>query len=274
MTPRAAARVPVLALSLALLLPLLAGCGMLSANDRKKGIALYNEGKFAEAIPRLEKALKWKPGDHETRGVYALALTRGGRPNEAIEQWLRVLNVSPNWADGHYWLGIAYISTDRMKRAMEEWVRAADIDTMHVGAHYNLGLAYVKMSLFPLAIEEWSTVLRIDPTHYEARVNRARVRALQGEMQGALEDFLVAVAIHPEVATNWLSLGETYFILADSAHAVASIDSFFARTPEESDIARRAKILRGRIVAGEKAPPIGTSPLGIPSQPLPTPPGQ
>ncbi len=269
MTPRAVARVIVLAL----VLPLLSGCGALAEKDKNDGIALYNAGKFADAIPRLEKALEWEPGDHETRGYYAMALTRGGKPNEAIEQWLRVLKFSPEWAEAHYWLGIAYLSTDRMKKAMEHWVRTAEIDSTHIGAHYNLGLAYVKMGLLPLAVEEWSTVLLIDPTHYEARVNRARVRALQGEIAGTLEDFLVAVAIRPDAAVNWLSLGEAYFLLGDSAHAVASIDSFFSRHGEQDETARKARVLRERIVAGEKPPPIGASPLGITPQSLAAPPG-
>lgn len=269
MTPRLGAITAVLAL----LLAALPGCGLLAENDKKAGIALYNDGKFTEAIPRLEKSLRWTPGDHEARRFYALALTRGGRGNDAIEQWLRVLKLSPDWAEGHYWFGIAYVSTDRIKQAVEQWVQAAEIDSTHIGAHYNLGLAYVKMGLYPLAVEEWSTVLLLDPTHHDARVNRGRIRVFQGDTAGGLEDFLIAVAVRPEFAVNWLSLGETYFLMDDSAKAVAAIDSFFSRNDQENDIASRARVLRERIVAGEKAPPVNRSALGIPTE-IPATPGQ
>lgn len=240
------------------------GCGALAERDRAAAIALYEEERFAESVPRFEKALRWKPDDVETRGLYAIALTRSGDANGAIDQWFRVLKAKPDWADGRYWFGIAYLQSNRMREAVEQWVKTAELDSAHVNAHYNLGLAYLKMGLVPLATEEWSQVLLIDPTHYEARGNRGRMRIVQGDVTGGLEDFLIANAVRPEVTMNWLLLGETYFLNHDSAHAVASIDSFFGRGGDQHPLAERARSLRARIVAGETPPAVLETPLGSP----------
>jgi len=240
-----------------------AGCGLISGKQRNEAIALYESGKLTEAIPKLKSALRSRPGDSETRRFLALALTKNGDGNEAIDEWLRVLKADPSSADGHYWLGIAYLSTNRRERAMQEWVKTIGLDSTHVSAHYNLGFAYAQMGIVPLAVEQWSQLLQVDPTHYDGRVNRGRLRVLQGDFLGGLEDFLIALAVKPDEELNWLCVGESYFLLDDSARAVSHIDSFLVYRVEEDEMAFRARELRRRIVAGEKAPTSKTSSLGI-----------
>jgi tetratricopeptide (TPR) repeat protein len=251
--------------SLALVAALLAGCGGVE-RDKERGAALIEAGQYAEAAPILEQVVAKRPQDLEALHSYALALTRAGDGNRAIEQWLRVLEKDPNSTDARYWLGIAYVSVDKVDQAVQQWVKVVEQDSTHISARYNLGLAYTKMGLFPLSVEEWSQVLLQDPTHFEARVNRGRILVAQGDLQRGLEDFLIAIAVKPEEAINWCSLGETYFLLGDSAKAVASIDSFLVKQVGLEDLAARAKKLREDIVSGRKPPPIEYRPFLFPTR--------
>jgi tetratricopeptide (TPR) repeat protein len=252
----------IAALAAAVALPL-PGCGIAADRERKKGVALYEADRYDDAVSPLRRALRWNAKDVEARATLALALTRAGRSNEAIEEWIRVLKVMPDWADGHYYCGVAYISTNRLQRAMQEWVQTLELDSTHVGAHYNLGIGYVQTGVIPLAVEEWTQLLEIDPTHYEARVNRGRLRVLQDDARGALEDFLIGIAIKPDRAVNYLAAGEVSYQLADSARAVALIDSFFAKHAADDEMARKARSLRARIVAGLPPPAADRSSLGV-----------
>jgi tetratricopeptide (TPR) repeat protein len=254
---------------LALFAALFLGCGG-AERDKERGAALIEAGQYAEAVPILEKVVAKKPQDVEALRSYALALTRAGDGNRAIEQWLRVLERDPNSTDARYWLGIAYVSVDKVDQAVQQWVKVVERDSTHLSARYNLGLAYTKMGLFPLSVEEWSQVLLQDPTHFEARVNRGRILVAQGDLNRGLEDFLIAIAIKPEEAINWCSLGETYFLLGDSAKAVAAIDSFLVKQVGLDDLAAKAQKLREDIVAGTKAPPIEYRPFLFPTRPSST----
>jgi tetratricopeptide (TPR) repeat protein len=253
----------VAALALAAAAALLGACGGGVEGERQQGFALYEAGDFANAIPLLQKVTEKRPDDVEARTQLAMALTKSGEGNAAIDQWLRLLKLRANWPEGHYWLGIAYISAGKQDEAVKQWVRTVELDSTHVAAHYNLGFAYVRMGLLPVAVEEWSNVLMLDPTHLEARANRARILVAQGDLRGGLADFLVALAIKPEDPINWLSLGETHFLLNDSAAAVAAIDSFFAKQKGMDEVAAKAQDLRDRIVAGEKPPEIEYSPFAF-----------
>ena len=250
---------------LVLIAALLPGCGGVE-RDKERGAALIEAGQYAEAVPILERVVAKRPQDLEALHSYALALTRAGDANRAIEQWLRVLERDPNSIDARYWLGIAYVSVDKIDQAVQQWVKVVEQDSTYLSARYNLGLAYTKMGLFPLSVEEWSQVLLQDPTHFEARVNRGRILVAQGDLQRGLEDFLIAIAIKPEEAINWCSLGETYFLLGESAKAVAAIDSFLVKQNGLDDLAAKAQKLREDIVAGTKAPPVEYRPFLFPTR--------
>lgn len=261
---------PLIALGLALVIAG-AACGPRVEEQSADAAALVAAGDHAGAIPIYERLLSKRPDDLAIRMDYALALTKADKGNAAIEQWLRILERQPNSADARYWLGIAYVSIDKVEQAVQQWVKVVEADSTHIAAHYNLGYAYVQMGLFPLAVEEWSQALLIDPTHLEARVNRGRIRVAQGDLNGGLEDFLVALAIKPEEAINWCSLGETYFLLGDSAKAVAAIDTFLVKQTGLDDVAARARKLREDILAGTKPPDVEYRPfLFRPSRPSPT----
>jgi len=239
-------------------------CGPRVDQLKAEAASLVAAGNHEAALPIYERLLSKRPDDLAIRKDYALALTRADKGNAAIEQWLRLLEKTPNSPEARYWLGIAYVSVEKIEQAVQQWVKVVEMDSTHVAAHYNLGYAYVQMGLFPLAVEEWSQALLVDPTHLEARVNRGRIRVAQGDLNGGLEDFLVALAIKPDEAVNWCSLGETYFLLGDSAKAIAAIDTFLVKQSGLDAIAERARKLREDIRAGVKPPEVEYRPFVFP----------
>ena len=68
---------------------------MLYALDNK-GLALYNLGKYEEAIEWYDKVLKIDPNDVNALNNKGLALNNLGKYQEAIEWYDKALEIDPN----------------------------------------------------------------------------------------------------------------------------------------------------------------------------------
>jgi len=70
------------------------------------GLALYGQGRDADAVPHYLEAIRIYPSHPKTYNNLALAYDRTGRREEAAEMWRQALAVSPGYAKPHFFLGL------------------------------------------------------------------------------------------------------------------------------------------------------------------------
>lgn len=99
------------------------------------GVALYLQGRPAQAIPHLLNALRIQPNYPEARLALARCVMREGNVREAIAQDRIAIQLRPDFA----------------------------------AAHGNLGLALLRAGQSREAIQEFNQALRLDPNNYDAR---------------------------------------------------------------------------------------------------------
>ncbi len=82
---------------------------------------------------------------------------------QAVEQFLKVVELFPDFKEAYSILGNAYYRTNQIEQAIKSYERVKQIDPFDVDAYENTGVIYANMGKFQEAIEEWKTVLEFKP---------------------------------------------------------------------------------------------------------------
>lgn len=98
-------------------------------------------------------------------------LLQNSKFEDAIKQYRKALEESPENADIYYNLGVAFYELGNMDDAIEMFSRAGGLRNMDSGIHYNLGVSYGEIGMWKKAIREYKKVIEIDDSHYNAYYN-------------------------------------------------------------------------------------------------------
>jgi tetratricopeptide (TPR) repeat protein len=109
-----------------------------------------------------------------------LALIRQGRYREAKPLLERAVKAEPRNAAVHYGLGLVHLNADQdFERAADRFEKAVDLDSRNAEYHYQLGVAYGRIALTAGALRQIGLAgkvkrqglkaIELDPNHVEAR---------------------------------------------------------------------------------------------------------
>jgi Flp pilus assembly protein TadD len=173
------------------------------------GTALTRAGRPAEAIPEFEKALELKhPRFSSVYFNLGRALLVAGQPDRAIVAFDEGLQYDSDSAELHYHLGLALASKDRFDEATTEFDRSLQINPNDANAHFALGVALADKGDGDAAIKEYREALRLNPQNELTHVNLAAALREKGDLEGAIGEYREALRLSPsdEVAHSNLGL--------------------------------------------------------------------
>jgi len=150
------------------------------------GIALLEQGRFAEAVPHFTEALQINPNDVKGHINLAVSLVNLGDLQKAVEHYTKALELEPHHAGAHNNLGNVLLIQGRVDEAAAEFSKALEINGDYAEAHNNLGVVFARQGRFTEAIEHFNQALRINPDYPQARRNLDRTlrRAEKGKTAG------------------------------------------------------------------------------------------
>ena len=127
--------------------------------------ALYTiKREHDKAIAEGERAVATEPGSAGSNGYYGFSLNFGGRPEEAIPIVQRAIRLNPVGDTGLFvQLGHAYRLTGRFEEAVSEYKKALQRSPDNLVAHVVLAVTYSMMGREKEARAEASEVLRLNP---------------------------------------------------------------------------------------------------------------
>ena len=94
----------------------------------ERGIVVFREGDFQQAIDILESASREYPSSYEAFVYLGAAYAQQGRHNAAIGALKRASEIKPDSPRIHYNLGQAYEAAGVPREAWFEYKRALEID--------------------------------------------------------------------------------------------------------------------------------------------------
>ncbi len=93
--------------------------------------------------------------------------------------------------------GIDYFKRQNFRKAIEQWKRALQLIPEDAEVHNFLGIAYHRVGELDSAILSFQTATRLDPEYYQAWNNIGYMYFLKGDYKGALMYFDRAIKINP-----------------------------------------------------------------------------
>jgi len=184
------------------------------------GGALFEKGRFDEAVAHFNEALRINPGYLDARRNVGTVFLKQGKIDEAIAAFTDVLSYRGDWPITHDYLGQAYAEKGRFDLAVQNYNEALRLKPDYVDAIKNLGVALKEQGKINEAIKEWKRALQLAPDNPDVHYNMGLVMAEQYKYDEAVRHFKAALAAKPDWPETHYNLGCVYYLQGKSEPAV------------------------------------------------------
>ncbi len=181
------------------------------------GTALLQQGRSAEALVPLQKAIKLAQGDAQLHNNLGNTYVKLGRLPEAEASYRRALELKPDLAKAHCGLGIALNDQGRFSEAEASYRRALKLDPGFAGAHNNLGNTLRELYRPSEAEASFRQALALIPNFAEALRNLGLALNDQKRYSEAEASCRRALALRADYA-------EAYSCLGDALRGLGQLD--------------------------------------------------
>jgi tetratricopeptide (TPR) repeat protein len=188
-------------------------------------------GDFEGELRLLAEVVARKPEFGEARYNYGLALTKGNRGAEALEQLRAAAKLNPANPKIAMALGVALADRDA-RQAVEVLRGAVRLEAANAETHYNLALVLAANGGDDEAKQEFSAALSLKPNHLSARRGLAVTLMHQGKLELAAGELRRALEIAPEDAEAANNLGMVELRRKDTAAAIEALEQAVRWNPQ------------------------------------------
>jgi tetratricopeptide (TPR) repeat protein len=153
---------------------------------------------------------------------------------EAIIEYGRALQLTPNDAETRHKLAQAYERRGESAKAFDEYVAAADLKPDDLDAQMKVGSALLAAGNFAAARHRAELVVKSNPTYAPGYVLLGNALAGLQDVKSALQQIQRALAIDPASASAWTALGATRHGMGDRREAAAAFQKAIAADPSSA----------------------------------------
>jgi protein O-GlcNAc transferase len=208
------------------------------------GLIRLHQGRPAEALPFIERALRQKPDAAEMLANRGLALESLGRHDEALADLDRVVALQPQNSRALSNRGALLSKLGRNRDALDDLDRAHGLDPANDDAWFNEGVILAALSRYQEALQSYDRVLGLKPGHADAANNRALVLQALGRHAEALAALDALLAFSPGHAGAWVNRAALLRTLERPDEALESYDRALRLNPMLAGaLASRANLL-------------------------------
>jgi len=178
----------------------------------------------ARAMPlareAANKALALDPTLAEARTTLGyIALAYDWDLNVAGIHFRAALDLNPNYATAHHWYAHYWIAAGRPDRALDEMKRALDLEPSSLAIMVGVGWAYYFARNYDAAIEQYRRALELEPNFSLAHQTLAMACEQKGMHAEALAEFEKAVGSSGGNPSSVAALAAAYAVSGDRARA-------------------------------------------------------
>ena len=171
----------------------------------------YRNSVWKDGIALWSDVVAKSPQNYRGHNNLGSALEKQGRIKEAIEHYLKALQIRPEYAKAYHNLGNAYVKQGRTQEAIKHYLKALRIKPALSKTHINLGNALNRQGRTEEAIGHYLVALRIRPDSAKAHNNLGNALVELGRIEEAIKHYLEALRIRPGLVTAHKNLGVALF---------------------------------------------------------------
>ncbi len=169
--------------------PRVAMVGTEAEQMMRHAAAAHRGGRLQEAVAIYARLLQRFPFNAELHNNIGVALRSMGRFDAAIAHYRQSLALEPGNAAHHSNLGNALRSAGRCEEALQHHFRAVGISDAYVEGFFNLGLTLRDMGRLEEALGCFQRVQQLAPDHVRARVEGAVTRLMRGDLETGFAEY-------------------------------------------------------------------------------------
>jgi TolB-like protein/tetratricopeptide (TPR) repeat protein len=165
---------------------------------------------FPAANAAASRAIELDPESAEGHAALGQLLTFDWKFAEAEQEFLRAINLNPNYATAHHWYGnTLLVSLGRFDEAIRQVERAVELDPLSLIINADLGGTLILARRYDEAIAQLHRTLALDANFSYAHWNLGMALYLKGDKQAAVVEYEKAAALgdDPEIL---VLLGRAY----------------------------------------------------------------
>ena len=176
-----------------------------------QGHNLFKAGKLEEAIEQYLKSIELNPEFDQSHYNLGVALFNLKRYDEAIEHFKKVVNIDPESADAYYIWGKALFFLSKSSDAIEPLKKSLEIDPERAEAYFILANALKDCRRFNDAIPYYQEALKLNTRDPYIYLHYGETLIRLNRFGEAAEQFEGALKLDPGNAISHLNCGNAYF---------------------------------------------------------------
>jgi tetratricopeptide (TPR) repeat protein len=235
------------------------------------------KGELEKAVGEYTKALSFNPSDLETGIHFVEILIFLKRYDEALRVAEKTMEISPNDYRLLYQIGNIYYFKKDIEKSATYMARVIDLKPDFAGAHYFLGLIYMERGILnkaeeelyyavkyedknPLylytlskvlflekkafdALEKVDRALQFSPSYTDAWVLKGKVKSFLGSYSEAKDCFKKAIELDRKTIDGWIGLSEIAKAEGDKKTAYYYLETAERINPSASLFVAKGKLL-------------------------------
>jgi len=196
------------------------------------GVALFNAGRFADAVPPLGRAVAASPGDAGLRRMLALSWLNTEEWSKAVP----LLEADPDRATNpslQLAHGLALVRSGRAAEAERLLAGLLAGPGESAALHVLLGEAYARQGEHAAAVASVERALRLDPAVAEAHATLALVYEEQGRLGEAEQALRAELRARPAHVPSLRRLGTLLLARGEAAEAAERLEAAARLAPDD-----------------------------------------
>jgi tetratricopeptide (TPR) repeat protein len=201
----------------------------------RQGVALHQQGRFAEAELIYRDVLQQDPKSFEAMHLLGVIALQTRKTQQAVELIGKAIALNPAIPTAHCNLGSALTALQRHADALESFDKAIALKADLADAHGNRAAALNALKRYDLALASCDRALTLKPDYAEAHNNRAHALNALKRHREAIASCDQAIALRPDYPEAHNNRGNALNALARHTDAVASYDKAIAFAPKYAE---------------------------------------
>ena len=189
------------------------------SNTLHEGMIAVEDGRFAQAVPLLQRVLADSPLISAAQMQLGIALARTRRYPEAIPALRKAVDLMPDSTPAQYELALALYETGAWRESAPYFEFVAKKRPQFPDAQYSLAAVYARVQRVPEAVDLLQKVLQMNPEHFRANLLLGRIMTLQRRADEAVLYLQQAVKSEPANAEAHAFLADAYLQLGRTMDA-------------------------------------------------------
>ena len=172
------------------------------------GVALAQDGEFADSVSHYQKALAIYPDYAEAHANLGHELLALGRFDEAYNHLTEAVRILPTSAAVHTDLGTLLAAQGKLEEAKEHLEESLRIKPDQATVHSNLGFVLQRLGRLDEAIAHCAKAMMLDPKSVDAHYNMGMALAAQGKNAEGAAEFSRVLVLNPDHAAARAALNQ------------------------------------------------------------------